>query len=58
MLSRWHPTCVRNMLLFSPHEVMIQLGKCFQRICVKVMDLGDITTLKLFVTKMLCMLEM
>ncbi len=52
--------CVRDILLPSVHQAIIRLNKCFQKICMKVVNRDDIPslkTLKVFVAKTLSMLE-
>jgi hypothetical protein len=45
------------MLLLSMHQAIIRLNKCFQKICMKVVDPHDIPLLKVYVAETLSMFE-
>jgi len=52
--------CVRDILLPGVHQAIIRLNKCFQKICMKVVnpyDIPSLKTLKVYVAKTLSMLE-
>ncbi len=49
--------CVKNLLLPSVHQVIVRLSKCFQKICVKVVNPNEISSLKVYVAETLSMLE-
>jgi hypothetical protein len=49
---------VRNILLPNVHQTIIRLCKCFQKICMKVVNLDDIPSLKVYVAETLSMLKM
>jgi hypothetical protein len=49
---------VKNTLLLGVRQAIIRLSKCFQKICMKVVNPNDILSLKVYVVKTLSMLEM
>jgi hypothetical protein len=51
-------SCVRNILLPNVCQAIIRLSKCFQKICMKVVNPNDIPSLKVYVVETLSMLEM
>jgi hypothetical protein len=58
MIQPFLPPCARNILLLGVHQTIIRLSKCFQKICMKVVNPNDIPSLKVYVAKTLSMLEM
>jgi hypothetical protein len=58
MLQYILPACIRNILMPNPCGFVIWLGKCFQKIHVKIMDRSDIPSLKVYVAKTLSLFEM
>jgi hypothetical protein len=58
MIQQILPTCVRNILLPSVCQAIIRLSKCFQKICMKVVNPNDILSSKVYVVETLSMLEM
>jgi hypothetical protein len=57
MIQQIFPTCVKNMLLLGMRQAIIRLNKCFQKICMKVVDPHDIPSFKVYVAETLSMLE-
>jgi hypothetical protein len=57
MIQQIFPACVKNMLLLGVCQTIIRLSKCFQKICMKVVDPHDIPSLKVYVVETLFMLE-
>jgi hypothetical protein len=49
---------VRNILLPGVCQGIIRISKCFQKICMKVVNPNDILSLKVYVAETLSMLEM
>jgi hypothetical protein len=58
MIQQILPACVRNILLPGVRQTIIRLSKCFQKICMKVVNPDDIPSLKVYVAETLSMLEM
>ncbi len=50
--------CMWNILVHCVHQIIIILKKCFQKICVHVLNPMDILALKTYVAKRLSMFEM
>jgi hypothetical protein len=51
-------SCVKNIFLPSVRQAIIRLSKCFQKICMKVVNPNDIPFLKVYVVETLSMHEM
>jgi hypothetical protein len=49
MIQQILPAYVRNILLPSVRPTIIRLSKCFQKICMKVVNPNDIPFLKVYV---------
>jgi len=58
MIQQILPMCVRNLLIAGVYQVILRLGKCFQNICVLILNPVDIRTLKTYVAETLSMFEM
>jgi hypothetical protein len=58
MIQQILPACIRNILLPGVRQTIIRLSKCFQKICMKVVNPDDIPSLKVYVAETLSMLEM
>jgi hypothetical protein len=58
MMQHILPNGVWNLLHIGPRIAIICLGKCFQKICTKVLNPNDIRGLWTYVVETLCMLEM
>jgi hypothetical protein len=58
MIQQILPTCVRNILLIGVCQAIIRLSKCFQKICMKVVNPNGIPFSKVHVVETLSMLEM
>ncbi len=52
------PNGVWNLLHHGPMKAIIRFGKCFQKICTKVLNPNDIGGLWTYAVETLCMLEM
>lgn len=57
LLEQIIPVCARYLMHPFQRTTLIRLGKCFSRICAKVVDPHDLPGLKLFVTETVCLLE-
>jgi hypothetical protein len=51
MIQQFLPACARNILLPDIHQTIIRLSKCFQKICMKVVNPNDIPSLKMYVVE-------
>jgi len=58
MLQHILPCSICNLLHLGLRRAFIQFERAFQRICTKVLNSTDIPSLKTYVVKTLCMLEM
>jgi hypothetical protein len=57
ILEQILPVIVRNLMIVGPRTAIIRLGRCFSRICAKVVDQNEIDNLRLYVAETMCMLE-
>jgi hypothetical protein len=57
ILEQILPVVVRNLMSVGPRTAIIRLGRCFARICAKVIDENEIDNLRLYVVETMCMLE-
>ena len=51
------PVACRTLLQPLQRTTLIRLGKCFNRICARVVDKADIAALRLYVVETMCYLE-
>ncbi len=58
MIQHILPSGVWNLLHPGPRKAIIHLGKCFQKICTKVLNPNDNGGLWSYVAKTFCILEM
>lgn len=57
LLEQVIPVCARSLMHPFQRTTLIRLGKCFSRICGKVVHPRDIPSLKLFVCETICLME-
>jgi hypothetical protein len=58
LLQHILPAAIRHSLLPGPRETIIRLGRCFQRICARVIDPNEMPALKTYVAETLCLMEL
>ena len=57
ILQQILPVVVRNLMVVGPRTAIIRLGRCFTKICAKVIDVREMDSLRLYVVETMCMLE-
>jgi hypothetical protein len=57
ILQQILPVVVRNLMAVGPRTAIIRLGRCFTKICAKVIDVREMDNLRLYVVETMCMLE-
>ena len=57
LLQQLIPVAIRNLMQPLKRTALIRLGKCFQRICTRVVDKAELGALRLYVVETMCILE-
>ena len=57
LLQQIVPVSIRTLFQPLQRTALIRLGKCFSRICARVVDRGEIKALRLYVVETMCILE-
>jgi hypothetical protein len=58
LLQQLIPACIQYFMAEGPRNAVMRLGNVFRMICNKVVNLAEISNLKLYTVETMCLLEM